>query len=510
MHSAELFSPKDYRQLFIDRKIIYSTAPIPFEYFNYDILYSNNLFPNSHSCPVARSLFLNLADKGYLFWVDQGGNIIHCYQNTKKHVPLKNLDLLLSNLYGNSVKTFKNRLEQNHWATKQPKGINFIPGVTNTILVALDALPMILGEKFHVNKKQFIEDDNKFYINQFYPNSHLVDAAKLMFTIDGMHPIYSKYASDTDIHQTEYYHTMQYLYHISRYRMDGFNYIICWLSNMIRYMTNNIIDNNLFRSVLILRGGERSGKEIFFNQIIKPLFGSEYCLKIDDKILSHKNIEKEKSNIIFYNLDNISSSSMKDMKKKEFIQDILIKQDKNIVGIVITTDKKYIPYDLSGIEYVVLDLPDDIKTMYTPDDFIGHNLKDSLAADLQKFCCILRRYVSYTEISYIKDLDIAKKPALEDCIIEFASELTSSQDMLNHIDKVKWNNTDETFENIKKLYNKHKKIERKYIYELFQQKYDYDISATTLYKKLKELDGNLFQTVLAPRGAKCFYFPNKN
>ena len=87
MHSAELFSPKDYRQLFIDRKIIYSTAPIPFEYFNYDILYSNNLFPNSHSCPVARSLFLNLADKGYLFWVDQGGNIIHYYQNTKNMFP---------------------------------------------------------------------------------------------------------------------------------------------------------------------------------------------------------------------------------------------------------------------------------------------------------------------------------------------------------------------------------------------------------------------------------------
>ena len=95
-----------------------------------------------------------------------------------------------------------------------------------------------------------------------------MDAAKLMFTIDGMRPIYSKYASDTDIHQTEYYHTMQYLYHISRYRMDGFNYIICWLSNMIRYMANNIIDNNLFRSVLILRGGERSGKEIFLIKLL--------------------------------------------------------------------------------------------------------------------------------------------------------------------------------------------------------------------------------------------------
>jgi len=50
-------------------------------------------------------------------------------------------------------------------------------------------------------------------------------------------------------------------------------------------------------------------------------------------------------------------------------------------------------------------------------------------------------------------MDITKKATLEDCIIAFASELVSSQNMLNQIDKVKWNNTDETFDNIKKLYD---------------------------------------------------------
>ena len=69
---------------------------------------------------------------------------------------------------------------------------------------------------------------------------------------------------------------------------------------------------------------------------------------------------------------------------------------------------------------------------------------------------------------------------------------------------------DKIFKDIEKLYDKHKKVERKYIYEVFKQKYDYDISATILYKKLKEIDGNLFKTVLAPGGAKCFYFPDKN
>nr|WP_314238758.1 hypothetical protein [uncultured Campylobacter sp.] len=514
MHSAELFSPKDYRQLFIDRKIIYSTAPIPFQYFNYDMLYPYN--PLDHYYLIIRNFFLDLANKSHLFWTDQRGNIVHCYQNTKKCIPLQNMDLLLSSLSKQNVKTFKNQLELQHWEIKQQKldrkNQSFMPFQPKPTLIALDTLPMILGEKFSVNEKQFIKENNEIYINKFYPNSCLADIANFVFIIGNLYPICSdKYNAGNKMDQNKYHHVMQYLYHISRYRADGFNYIMCWLSNMIRYITNNITNSDLFRSVLILRGGEKSGKEIFFNQIIQPIFGSEYCLRIDDKTLSKKSIEKEKSNKIFYNFDNISSSSLKDIEKKEFIRDILTKQDKNIVGIVITTDKKYIPYDLSGVEYVVLDLPDDIETMYIPDKFHSQfSLKYNLSVDLDIFSSILKHYVPSKEILYTKDIDITKKPTLENCIVEFASELTNSKNIPIFIEKAKENNTDENFENIRKLYDKHKKVERKYIYEVFKQKYDYDISATTLYKKLKELDGNLFKTVLAPGGAKCFYFPDKN
>lgn len=511
---AELYCIKDYRRIFVGETIICSSTQIPFRYFNYDILYPDNFLDVYYL--NTRFFFLNLANKGHLFWIDQRGNIVHCYQNTKKYIPLQNIDLLLGSLSKQSVKTFKNQLELMHWEIKQQKPDKKKQSVTplqaNTTLIPLNALPMILGEKFSVNKEQFIKESNGIYINKFYPNSCLADTANLIFNIGNIYPLCSgKYNTGNKMDQDKYYHVMQYLYHISGYRTDGFNYIMCWLSNMIRYITNNTMNSDLFRSVLILRGGEKSGKEIFFNQIIQPIFGNEYCLKIDDKTLSKKNIEKEKSNKIFYNFDNISSSSLKDIENKELIRDILIKRDKNIVGIVITTDKKYIPYDLSGVEYVVLDLPDDIKTMYIPDEFHSQlSLKYDLSVDLDTFSSILKCYNYSKEILYIKDMDITKKATLEDCIIEFASELASSQNMLNQIDKVKWNNTDETFENIKKLYDKHKKVERKYIYEVFKQKYDYDISATTLYKKLKELDGNLFKTVLAPGGAKCFYFPDKN
>lgn len=509
-----LYCTKDYRCIFADETMICSSTQIPFRYFNYDILYPDNSLDIYYL--NTRFFFLNLADMGHLFWIDQRGNIVHCYQNTKKYIPLQNIDLLLGSLSKQSVKTFKNQLELQRWEIKQQKPDkkkqSFTPLQAKTILIPLNALPMILGEKFSVNKEQFIQESNGIYINKFYPNSYLIDVANFIFNIGSIHPLYSgKYNTGNEMDQNKYYHVMQYLYHISGYRTNGFNYIMCWLSNMIKYITNNTINSDLFRSVLILRGGEKSGKEIFFNQIIQPIFGSEYCLRIDDKTLSKKSIEKEKSNKIFYNFDNISSSSLKDIEKKEFIRDILIKQDKNIVGIVITTDKKYIPYDLSGVEYVVLDLPDDIETMYIPDKFHSHfSLKYNLSVDLGIFSSILKCYTSSKEILYIKDIDITKKPTLEDCIVEFASELTNSKNIPTFIEKAKGNNTDETFDNIKKLYDKHKKVERKYIYELFKQKYDHDISATTLYKKLKELDENFFKTVPAPGGAKCFYFPDKN
>lgn len=81
MHS-ELFCQKDYRQLFMDGKIVFSPAPIPFQYFNYDMLYPNN--PLDYYYLIIRNFFLDLANKSHLFWIDQRGNIVHCYQNTKK------------------------------------------------------------------------------------------------------------------------------------------------------------------------------------------------------------------------------------------------------------------------------------------------------------------------------------------------------------------------------------------------------------------------------------------
>ena len=468
---------------------------------NNNMVYNNNTISND-----TNNIFLCLADVGHYFWINQNGNIIYNHQNKSNQILFQKLEFFLNKLSGKKIKIFKTSIELSIWISKCEEKYNKIQDSlkkfvfksrNDVVCVALDTLPIVLGDVFDIHKERFATYDGRktFYINKFYRCSHILNN---IFILNKPN-IYSI--------------TMQYIYHISGYNKDKFNYIMCWLANMFKYIANDSnkgFDQKLLKSILVLVGEEKTGKEIFFNNIVKPLFGENYCLKIDNELISHKNFKKEQSNKIFYNFDNISSDSIKDIEKKGLIQNILEKQDKNIVGTVVTTDTKYIPYDLSNIEYTVFELPDNIEKIYMPEAYKYNDLKDYLDKDLPNFSSILKYYTSSKEILYIKDMDITKKATLEDCIIEFASKLASSQNMLNQIDKVKWNNTDETFENIKKLYDKHKKVERKYIYELFKQKYDYDISATTLYKKLKELDGNLFKTVLAPGGAKCFYFPDKN
>lgn len=59
---------------------------------------------------------------------------------------------------------------------------------------------------------------------------------------------------------------MQYIYHISGYNKDKFNYIMCWLANMFKYIANdsNIgFDQKLLKSILVLVGEEKTCKEIF-------------------------------------------------------------------------------------------------------------------------------------------------------------------------------------------------------------------------------------------------------
>lgn len=143
-------------------------------------------------------------------------------------------------------------------------------------IIFIDKLIMIEKEVFNPKKKEeFFKINKLFYKNTFKPSIFLLQNLEKEYN--------SKYSV-----------ILAYIYHISGNNEDRFYYIINWLANMF----NSLIKSSI---ALILIGNKESGIEIFFNDIIKPLFGARYCIEVDDNDLKNKHFDKLFSEKLFYN-----------------------------------------------------------------------------------------------------------------------------------------------------------------------------------------------------------------
>ncbi|MBP3674933.1 MAG: hypothetical protein J6I71_00440 [Campylobacter sp.] len=109
-----------------------------------------------------------------------------------------------------------------------------------------------------------------------------------------------------------------YISHLANNQNEYINLIICYLQFIILPLYLHSQDLSKFQLLLVIVGGNKSGKEIFFNNIIKSILGEKYCLDVDDDLFSKKDYIKEFDNKIFYNFNNISSKSMANKEKRNW------------------------------------------------------------------------------------------------------------------------------------------------------------------------------------------------
>ena len=106
------------------------------------------------------------------------------------------------------------------------------------------------------------------------------------------------------------------------------NYIVNWIAYFFQGLKKSQV-------ALVLRGNQGAGKGILFNDIIKPLFGSEYCIQVNDKTLETKFIGGILDKKLFFNLDEIShnvagSKNIKNTLKAIVTNDSITVEKKNI------------------------------------------------------------------------------------------------------------------------------------------------------------------------------------
>ncbi|MFA9240308.1 MAG: hypothetical protein ACEQSQ_10540, partial [Candidatus Paceibacteria bacterium] len=98
---------------------------------------------------------------------------------------------------------------------------------------------------------------------------------------------------------------------------NDYTYIINWLAFFFQTLKNST-------NTIALIGKKEVSQKIFYEEIILPIFGKEFCLDINSSVLKEANYDIDiASEKIFCNVQSLSHFSAKSQKTKCFINDII-------------------------------------------------------------------------------------------------------------------------------------------------------------------------------------------
>ncbi len=310
-------------------------------------------------------------DKGGSIWINKTGALCYRFSNAEPITITKN--------YKQANVVFSNYLNQNILLIEGKKKI--LPDVT------IHELKMIQSDLFDPFKLQeFFEKDNLYYRNIFKPTKYLQIKAN---------------NAQNNTYTTANNKTIEKLImHLVNYSKYNYIYVINWLAYFFQGLKKSQV-------ALVLRGNQGAGKGILFNEVIKPIFGSEYCMTVNDKSLRSSYLGGIVENKIFFNLDEISHQKAENNNIKNFLKAL-------ITNDTITAEKKFETLNketkvygqvmITSNEILVLDIEESDRryTIFTTGDnlavtnYLGHDtynkLSEQISTELESFSWFLKSY----------------------------------------------------------------------------------------------------------------------
>ena len=264
---------------------------------------------------------------------------------------------------------------------------NLINELENEFKVRAEDLIMVSGTTFEPNnKEEFIEQENGTFLrNEFKLSKYLqmkgdeIDSVKFRF---------------------EKSKTFYFLLHLLNHDYQRVQWVINWLAYFFQGLKKSQV-------ALVLIGIQGTGKNIFFNQIIRPLFGEAYTKAINDKSLNTKYKATLVKNSLFLNLDEISANTSLSDSQKNFIKALITnlsatleKKFKNLeeetllyAQVLITSNEAYaLEIEPNDRRFTVFLTGDTLLST----NFLGlgsyEALSDVLKSELEMFACYLKAY----------------------------------------------------------------------------------------------------------------------
>ena len=269
---------------------------------------------------------------------------------------------------------------------KKEKVLTIENGLEEKLKISQEDLKLVIAEVFNpFNNDEFILQDNYTYkLNNFKPSVYML--------------------LDYELKKELKFHLEnsaigKLILHLVNYDRQRLYWVINWLAYFFQGLKKSQV-------ALVLLGEQGAGKGIFFNEVIKPLFGEDFVKTINDKSLNtnYKGSLVEKT--LFFNLDEISaknsSSSVKNFLKalvtnasitaeKKFKN---LEKETSIYGqILITSNELYaIEIEPRDRRFTVFSTSDNLSYY----NFLGYGtyeiLSNAIKNELESFAIYLKNY----------------------------------------------------------------------------------------------------------------------
>jgi hypothetical protein len=342
-------------------------------------------------------------------------------------------------------------------------------------------IPMVESEIFNPKEKEFFESNNILYKNSFISTKHLMKR-------------FEEYQKTDTIYDGFIINFLEHL--TNEIKNDDKNKVLAiTIMNWISYFFQKMESSNI---ALVMIGDKKITEKIFFEKIIQPIFGIEYCISINDDTLkgSIENIVKNK---LFIHIGDITPTQENIKKLNELLHAVFF--DRYITES--ETNERLKIY--AQVLITSKDILNFTKDFYNRFEYIETNSLENIVSNLELFDEFDLPHLIENDLdSFSDDLVLFNKNKHENNRLS----IVSSMDKFKVEEVVETINTDEQIDNfiraIKKIniefFSVLKDLEDKNLYlqlkeslkkgyYIRQDLFNYfkEINKTSIYKSNNEL-----------------------
>ena len=197
---------------------------------------------------------------------------------------------------------------------KKEKVLTIENGLEEKLKISPEDLKLVIAEVFNpFNNDEFILQDNYTYkLNNFKPSVYML----LEYELNKELKFYLENSAIGKL-----------ILHLVNNNINRLYFVANWLSFFFQGFKKSQV-------ALVLLGEQGAGKGIFFNEVIKPLFGEDFVKTINDKSLNTNYKGSLVENTLFFNLDEISAKNSSSSSIKNFLKALVTNES-------ITAEKKF-------------------------------------------------------------------------------------------------------------------------------------------------------------------------